>query len=553
MGACRVYVDAGLDDVVRFAPEGVLVGGAPSQRGSTHRTAPFGSLSAGGSCVDVFISVFGWIGSNEAVLSGIAALIVIVGVLFTPLGRGLRALLRHDEGGSSAAPATPVVPGTGARTDAHSDPPGPGASAPAVSDAPRATSAPSPAHSATPAPVLDRPSIAVLPFLNGSGEPEQEFLADGLTEEVILGLSRIKQLFVIARNSSFTYKGQAPDPQRVSRELGVRYVLEGSVRRHGERVRVSAQLVDATTRGTAWAERFERPLASIVELDDEMTEAIVAALLPALRRAEAERARRAAPEDLTAWALVNRAWVAVQSDLGSREAALSAVEACEEALRREPDYALAHAVLGHARSLLVREGTADAGEADAAIRRALQLSDDDPLVHQCHAALAGNLGRTAEGVRAWERALALDPNSAGARAGLGIARIYLREPEAALASIDQALRLSPRDPLTYHWLANRALACVLLERWDEALAAAEASVERTASQVGCLVQAAALAHAGRDAEAHQAWAELRRRVPGISIGRLSVLVRALLPEGRDGETLQRAIERAAAEGPPPAV
>jgi len=484
--------------------------------------------------VDALTSLFGWIGSNEAVLSGIAALIVIVGVLFTPLGRGLRALLRHGEGDGASDSATAAVSAAVATPGASSDALTPAASVPAAD--------------AVPLPVLDRPSIAVLPFLNGSGEPEQEYLADGLTEEIILGLSRIKQLFVIARNSSFTYKGQVTDPQRVSRELGVRYVLEGSVRRHGERVRVSAQLVDAQTRGTAWAERFERPLAGIVELDDEVTEAIVAALLPAVRRAEAELARRAAPEDLTAWALVNRAWVAVQSDLGSREAALSAVEACEEALRREPDYALAYAVLGHARSLLAREGMDDAGEADAAIRRALQLADDDPLVHQCHAALAGNLGRTAEGVRAWERALALDPNSAGARAGLGIARIYLRQPEAALASIDQALRLSPRDPLTYHWLANRALACVLLGRWEEALAAAEASVERTASQVGCLVQAAALAHAGREAEAHVAWAELRRRAPEIGIGQLSALVRALLPEGPDGETLQRAIERAAGEG-----
>jgi len=457
---------------------------------------------ARGSGLDVVTTLLGWIGSNEAVLSGIAALIVIVGVLFTPLGRGLRVLLGR-RGAAAVAP-----------------------------------------DAAAPAPVLDRPSIAVLPFANGSGDPEQEYLADGLTEEIILGLSRIKQFFVIARNSSFTYKGQVTDAQQVSRELGVRYVLEGSVRRHGDRVRVSAQLVDAATRRTAWAERFERPLAAIVELDDEVTEAIVAALLPAVRRAEAELARRAAPEDLTAWALVNRAWVAVQSDLGSREAAEAAVEACEEALRLEPDYALAHAVLGHARSLLAREGLASAEGADASMRRALQLADDDPLVHQCHAALAGNLGRTAEGVRAWERALALDPNNAGARAGLGIARIYLREPEAALASIDEALRLSPRDPLTYHWLANRALACALVGRWAEALGAAEASVERTGSQVGYAVLAAALAHAGRDREAHAAWAELRRRVPDIDGERLAALVRGILPAGED-HALLRAIDRAA--------
>ena len=211
---------------------------------------------------------------------------------------------------------------------------------------------------------------------------------------------------------------------------------------------MTAQLVDATSRSPAWAERFDRKLEEILEVDDEVTEAIVAALQPALRRAEAERARRAAPEDLTAWSLVNRAWVAVQSDLGSVEAAESAVAACEEALRRDPEYAFAHAVLGHARSLLAREGLGSMEAADAAMRRALELGADDPLVHHCHAALLGNFGRTAEGVRAWERALDLDPNSAGARAGLGIAQIYLRRPERALASIDEALRLSPRDPIT---------------------------------------------------------------------------------------------------------
>ncbi|MDH3687214.1 MAG: hypothetical protein OEP95_13370, partial [Myxococcales bacterium] len=348
--------------------------------------------------LEVLASLFRWIGENEAVLSGIAAAIVIVGVLFTPLGRGARALFGRER--------------------------------------PEAAGAPSSSGPEDPPLVSDRPSIAVLPFANLSGDPEHEFLADGLSEEIILGLSRIKQFFVIARNSSFTYKGRTTDSRQVARELGVRYVLEGSVRKQGDRVRVSAQLVDATDRRTAWAERFDRPLDRILDLDDEVTEAIVAALQPALRRAEAELARRAAPGDLTAWALVNRAWVAVQSDLGSRDAAESAVGSCEEALQLDPEYALAHAVLAHARSLLVREGVGTREEVQASIRRALQLSDDDPLIHQCHAAIFGNLSQTPEAVRAWERALALDPNSAAARAGLGIARIYLREPGLALESID---------------------------------------------------------------------------------------------------------------------
>jgi adenylate cyclase len=461
--------------------------------------------------LEVLASLFEWIGENEAVLSGIAATIVIVGVLFTPLGRGLRALLARGRRASpGSAPADPSHPPL----------------------------------------VRDRPSIAVLPFANLSGDPEHEFLADGLSEEIILGLSRIKQFFVIARNSSFTYKGRATDSQQVSRELGVRYVLEGSVRKHGDRVRVSAQLVDATNRRTAWAERFDRPLEQIVELDDEVTEAIVAALQPALRRAEAELAHRAAPEDLTAWALVNQAWVAVQSDLGSREAAESAVGACEEALRLDPDYALGHAVLGHARSLLAREGAGPGEAAEACIRRALQLSDDDPLIHQCHAALLGNLGRTAEGVRAWERALELDPNNAAARAGLGIARIYIRQPELALESIDQALRLSPRDPLTYHWLGNRGLACALLGRWDEALEAAAGSVERMGSQEGYVVLAVALAEAGRDEEARIAYAELCQRSPGLDPAKFRRLVDSFAPDAERARAISLAMYRAAGVDPP---
>ncbi|MDJ0789616.1 MAG: hypothetical protein QNK05_22710 [Myxococcota bacterium] len=466
--------------------------------------------------MDLILSIFDWIGANEAVLSGIAATVVIVGVLIT-VGRGARSLFR----GGAASTSTPPDP-----------------------DAPAS-------EAGDPPLVVDRPSIAVLPFTNLSEDAQHEYLADGLSEEIILGLSRIKQFFVIARNSSFTYKGRNIDSQQVSRELGVRYVLEGSVRKHGDRVRITAQLVDATNRRTAWAERFDRPLEDIVEVDDEVTEAIVAALQPALRRAEADLARRARAEDLTAWGLVNQAWVAVQSDLGSREAAESAIASCEEALRRDPDYALGHAVLALSRSLLLREGIGEEGAPDEAIRRALQLSDDDPLIHHCHAALNGNLGRTTDALGAWERALELDPNSAAIRAGLGIARIYNRQPDLALEGIDQALRLSPRDPLTYHWLANRALACSLLGRWDEALEAAESSVQRTGSQVGYAVLASALAQAGRDDDARAAYAELRKRAPGMDPGDFKKLVRGL-STGDQADALARAMYRAAGMEPPDA-
>ncbi len=315
--------------------------------------------------MDFLGSIFRWIGTNESVLSGIAATIVILGVVYVPISRLLRGRSVSAEAGKQALAASP--PSVTLHTDS--------------------------------------PSIAVMPFANLSGDAEQEFLADGLTEDIILGLSRVKQLFVIARNTCFTYKGTTPDAQTVSRELGVRYVLEGSVRKTGDRIRVTAQLVDAKSRTPEWAERFDRKVKEILEIDDEVTEAIVAALLPALRRAEAEDARRSSPEDLTAWALVNQAWVAVQSDLGDVEAATKAIRACEQALERDPDYAFAHAVLGHAKSLLVHQPHAhperSAPDALASIRHALELAPDDGLIHHCHAAVLGNLGNTDEAIRAW--------------------------------------------------------------------------------------------------------------------------------------------------------
>ena len=254
--------------------------------------------------MDLLSQAFAWIGANEAVLSGIAAAIVIFGVLSSPLRR------RFSRRGARDGARDPV--------DATGDQ--------GLQRAPKL--------------ITDRPSIAVLPFANLSGKPDHEFLADGLTEDIITGLSRVKQFFVIARNTTFTYKNRPVDVQEVSRALGVRYVLEGSIRATGERIRITAQLIDATTRAHAWAERFDRPLADILSVDDEVTEAIVAALQPALRRAEIESSRSADPRDLGAWALVNRAWVSIQSDLGDEQRASAAVEACEEALTLDRDYAL---------------------------------------------------------------------------------------------------------------------------------------------------------------------------------------------------------------------
>jgi adenylate cyclase len=462
--------------------------------------------------MEVLGAIFEWIGTNESVLSGIAATIVILGVLYTPFRRLLRTGRSSREEASES-------------TDAS------------------ATAAALPL-------ITDRPSIAVMPFVNLSGDSEQEFLADGLTEDIILGLSRMRQLFVVARGSCFTYKGRTVDAQQVSRELGVRYVLEGSIRKGGNRIRVTAQLVDATTRTPVWAEHFDRLLEEILEVDDEVTDAIVAALQPALRRAEAEHARRSEPEDLTAWGLVNRAWVTVQSDLADPESAEAAIRACEEALALDPEYAFGHAVLAHAKSLLVSQRDPNPMEQGASaltsIRRALELDPDDPLVHHCHGALLGNLGRTADGIGAWERAIELDANNAGARAGLGIAKIFMRQADQALEPIETALRLSPRDPLVYHWLGNRALALALTGRIDEAGEAATTSLQRKPSQVALAVLAAARAHQDRIVEAAEAWRELVDRVGEQDAQDTARLASALAPDESWGQIVGKALRKAAA-------
>ncbi len=443
--------------------------------------------------MEFITQTFEWIEQNEAVLSGVAAAIVIIGVLSSPL----RRRFSKSAGGDSARGA-----------EVRGEPP---------------------QSIVGPAPVTDRPSIAVLPFQNLSGDPEHEYLADGLSEDIITGLSRVKQFFVIARNTTFTYKGRAVDVQEVSRDLGVRYVLEGSVRAIGDRIRVTAQLIDATTRAHTWAERFDRPLADILSVDDEVTDAIVAALQPALRRAEIEVSRRADPGDLGAWALVNRAWYSIQSDLGDDENARAAARACEEAIALDPDYALAHAVLAHARSLAGQQMGSMPANPDvmAPMGRALELAPDDPGVQHAYAAVLGNMGENSNSIRAWERSLELNPNNAGAKAGLGIALIYQKRHEEAVANIDTALRLSPSDPLLYHWLAYRALACAMLGRWDEALENAADSVHRNASRIGLATYAGALARAGRLAEAGKVWRKLADRTPGISPAALATSLRDL--------------------------
>lgn len=349
------------------------------------------------------------------------------------------------------------------------------------------------------------PAIAVLPFESLSPEREHEFLGEAIAADLVTLLSAWRSFPVIARNSSFTYKGRSVDLKQVSRELGARYVVSGSVRAAGRRVRVSAEVADATSGKTVWAERYDRSLEEIFDLQDEVTESIVTALKPALRMAEAERARRHPTESLEAWALVNRAWTELQRDISNRDQARATRDATERALEIDPEYALGHAVNAFARALLASQAPTPDWESISAaildtIGRATALSPSDPQLWQVQGAVMGNLGRTRDAIRANTRSLELDPNNAQARAALGISMIFDRRAEEGLPHIQRALRLSPRDPLRYSWLAYRGLLHLVLGDFAAAEADARAAIELTPSSTAYMTLAIALARLGRPEE-----------------------------------------------------
>lgn len=452
-----------------------------------------------------------WIAQNEALLSGIAASIVIAGVLMSPFGRGLRRL-------ATRSPSPDVAP------------------------------SPAPPSSSPPPPMVsDRPSIAVLPF--EIQDPADDGLAVGLCEDIISGLSRVRAFFVIARSSSATYQGRTVDVREVSTDLGVRYVLEGSVRRMGARLRVSTRLIDATTRESAWSESYDRPLTEVFELQDELTESIVGALQPALRKAEAERARRSPTESLDAWAIVNQAWTSLQRNLEGDAGVYEAVTAVRRAIDLDPDYALAHAVLGYAMGLTetrngVSAAQAEDSEALASVRHAAAMDPENPLIQHCLGATLSNLGRTPEAIRAYERSLDLDPNGAQARAGLGIARIFQHQSDLAVEEIGRALRQSPRDPLLYNWLAYRSIAWMLQGESERAVKDARASLDLNVSRTALGSLAVATALGGDLDEAARAYGQCRQHIPGFTASAWNNYIPLITREPDQAARLRQAMEAA---------
>ncbi len=370
----------------------------------------------------------------------------------------------------------------------------------------------------------DKPSIAVLPFDNMSGDPEQEYFADGITEDIITALSKFRWFFVSARNSSFTYKGQAVDLKQVGRDLGVRYVLEGSVRKAGSRVRITAQLVEAESGNHIWAERYDRELIDIFDLQDEMQQAIAAAVEPELASAEFDRAARKPPENLDAWDRCQQGlWHLNQrtkkdTDISERLFA--------EALDLDPSLARAYA--GLARSLIHMVAFDWLAERSAPLTRALELSAEglrrdarDPYIHDARGRALAFSGEIIGAIGEHRVALELNPNSAYSTFALGEMLLVSEQYEAALELFDQALRLSPRDPMRFLFICNRAICLHRMGLMAEAEENyRQSAILRTDLYWPRVFLAAFLIQQNRPEEAQEIIEEILRDFPDLTVDKI---------------------------------
>ena len=382
-----------------------------------------------------------------------------------------------------------------------------------------------------------KPSIAVLPFDNLSGDAEQEYFVDGVTEDIITSLSRIRWFFVIARNSTFTFKGQAVDVQTVARDLGVRYVLEGSVRKAGNRVRITAQLIDGATGNHLWAERYDRDLADIFALQDEITETVVGAIEPEIAQAELERTKTKRPENLDAWDLCLRA--RAQVNLYTEEAVGEAVSLSLRAIELDPELARAQAILALAyqRQLMLNY----AGDREAvrgllmqAAKRAMALDREDVEIHTVLGLALWNwsAGEADEALSVLRTAVLLGPSHAFAHSTLGLALGTSDLAEEALAHHEAAIRLSPRDPEMASFLSRYANSCINARKYEQALDLSRRAIRLSGGDLWLsFVEAAtALAHLGRIDEAKDMVARLKAVRPDASVAAVRRAFPFKLPE-----------------------
>jgi TolB-like protein/Flp pilus assembly protein TadD len=369
----------------------------------------------------------------------------------------------------------------------------------------------------------DRPSIAVLPFQNISADPEQEYFADGMADEIITALSRFPSLFVIARNSSFTYKGRAVDVKQVARELGVRYVLQGSVRKAGNRVRFTGQLIDATTGGNIWADRFDGALEDVFDLQDQVTARAVGAIEPRLQRAEIERSGRKPTECLDAYDYFLRGMASFH--LLNRDSLLEAARLFVRATELDPNYASPYGMASWSGALRNSFGwmvdrESEIADAVRLARRAVAVGKDDPTALWSGGLSLAYLGNEVEAGAAYiDRALVLNPNLAASWNASGWVRMYLGESASAIEHFERAMRLSPLDPLTYFGSTGMAFAHAFAGRYDEAISSATKALHEQPNWATALrVAAIANALSDRMVEARAAMACLREVDPALRLG-----------------------------------
>jgi adenylate cyclase len=382
-------------------------------------------------------------------------------------------------------------------------------------------------------PLPDKPSIAALPFANMSGDPEQEYFADGMVEEIITALARIRWLFVIARNSTFAYKGRAIDAKRIGRELGVRYLLEGSVRKNSNRVRITAQLIDATNGAHLWADRFDGSLEEVFDLQDKVAISVAGVIEPTLRQAEIERARRRRPDNLDAYDLYLRALP--HAFTAMPENADKALGLLVKATELEPDFAAAHAIMAWCHEQQHLRGGLQEETRNVALRharRAIATGGDDAVALATAGFVIAAAGRDYEtAVIAFDRSFALSRSSALAFGFSSIVRAWMGDEAIAIEHADRALRLSPFDPLIYLPYVGLAYAHFAAGRFEGAAAAARlASQSNPRFSVPHMLQAAALAALGRREEARTAVRRLLELQPGTNVATVILSARCVNPK-----------------------
>jgi adenylate cyclase len=455
--------------------------------------------------MDALSSIFSWLSEREAGISAVVGLIVIS----TLVAAGMRRLFRRNAG----PVASQRAPADSALTSAHS-----------FADAP-------------PPMIADRPSIVVLPFTPVSDEAEHKHLADGMTEDITVLLARVPGFFVIAHNSSLAYKGQSPDVREVGRDLGVRYVLEGSVRKVGERIRVTVELIETEMGAHLWADKYDRPLEEIDALQDELAGAIVAQLEPELTRAEVRLTRRRPPENLDAWAFYRQAQSVLMFS-GWREQTFAEVaDLLRKAIALDPEFALAHAQLALVLALghmvgVIKDREAASAEALEAVEQATALDPTGSEVQGLAGCALADLGHVERAIAMLERAIERNPSNAQAWVALGSSLIQAGQLDLGVEKLAHGMRISPRDSRLAIWGTVYSTGLMLLGRYEEALEQARLACKRDDKlYLPRIPLALVLTKMQRPEEARTAIAEARRLRPEVSLAEIETVFGEELVDG----------------------